>query len=104
MDKKNYRNQTVTLFCDNSSVCDMINDTAGKCKNTMVLLRLIVLEGMVQNVNIRAKWVKTEDNGKADAISRMQWKRFRSLGSDMNEMPEDIPEQIWPITKIWLKT
>ena len=81
----------------------MINDTAGKCKNTMVLLRFIVLEEMVNNVNIRAKWVKTDDNGKADAISRLQFSKFRELGQNMNDLPEESPSQIWPITKIWLK-
>ena len=80
------------MFCDNHSVCDMINDTAGKDKNTMVLLRRIVLEGMIHNVMIKAKWVKTDDNGKADAISRLQFDRFRNLDESMNVMPDRIPE------------
>ena len=99
---KLFKDQTIHLYCDNRSVCDMINDTAGKCKNTMVLLRFIVLEGMVHNVNIRAEWVKTDEKGKADALSRFQFGRFRELDDSMNDFPEEIPSQIWPISKIAL--
>ena len=67
----------------------MINNTSAKCKHCMKLLRLVVLEGMVYNVRISAKHVGTKQNGKADALSRLDFKRFELLATD-NE--KDIKE------------
>ena len=50
-----FQNRKIILFTDNSSVRDMVNDTASRCRNCMVLIRLLVLEGLVWNVRIRAK-------------------------------------------------
>ena len=69
----------------------------------MVLIRIIVLECLKYNVQISVEWVATGDNGKADALSRMEFDRFRRLGPNMDLWPTRIPEDIWPITKIWLK-
>ena len=81
----------------------MVNDTASGCKNCMFLLRLIVLEGMIHNMKICVKHVSSKDNGKADAISRLQWDRFVELSNGkMNVTPEAIPEIIWPVEKIWM--
>ena len=91
------------LHCDNESVCKMINKSSSSCKNCMVLIRLIVLECLIWNVDLSAEWVATGDNGKADAISRLEFDRFRTLGPDMSENPVHVPEALWPIEKIWLK-
>ena len=99
---KNFKNRTVNLFCDNESVKFMVNSTSSKCKNCMTLLRLLVLEGLVHNVKIRVKYVSTTDNGKADALSRQQFARFRQLGPNMNICPEEIPSSIWPIESFWI--
>ena len=99
---RNFPNRAVNLFCDNTSVKDMINNTGSSCKNCMVLLRLIVLEGLLHNVVVKAKYVATDKNGKADALSRLQMERFRSLGPDMNRAPVKIPECIWLVQKIWI--
>ena len=100
---KNFKNTAICLYCDNESVKFMVNNTSAKCKNCMVLLRLIVLECMIHNVKLTVEYVATDDNGKADALSRGQYKRFRRLAPDMNEKPEVIPESIWPPTKIWVE-
>ena len=76
-----FKNRAINLFCDNTSVKNMVNKTVSGCKNCMVLLRVIVLYGLVHNVKIRVKYVSTKDNAKADALSRSQWKRFKDLGS-----------------------
>ena len=64
------------------TVVHMINNTSAKCKHCMTLLRLVVLEGMVYNVRISAKHVGTKQNGKADALSRLDFKRFELLATD----------------------
>ena len=45
-----FKNSRIILFCDNKSVVDMINQTTTSCKNCMVLIRMIVLKGLVENV------------------------------------------------------
>ena len=53
-----FRDRRIILFCDNKSVVDMINFTTTSCKNCMVLIRIIVLKGLVENVRVFAKHVK----------------------------------------------
>ena len=84
---KKFRNSRILLHCDNNSVCNMLNNSTSGCKNCMVLLRLVVLECLTQNVKLTAEWVSTGDNGKADALSRMEFERFRNLGPDMDMYP-----------------
>ena len=81
----------------------MINNSTSRCRNCMVLIRLITAESILRNVRIFARYVGTKDNGKADALSRLDFVRFRKLsGSVMNEFPTQIPQDIWPMSKIWL--
>ena len=100
---KFFRNSTIMLHCDNESVCRMINNSSSSYKNCMVLIRFIVLECLIHNIDLSAEWVATGDNGKADALSRLEFDRFRDLGPDMNPFPERLPEELWPIQKIWIK-
>ena len=68
----------------------------------MVLIRLITAESIYRNVRVFAKHVGTKDNGKADALSRLDFDRFWRLArGQMNQKPSDIPKDIWPMNKIW---
>ena len=98
-----FKNSRILLHCDNSSVCEMINNCTSGCKNCMVLIRLMVLECLRHNVKLTAEWVSTGDNGKADALSRFEFQRFRRLGKNMNEDMTPLPLEIWRIWKIWIK-
>ena len=98
-----FKNTSILLHCDNESVCRMISNSSSGCKNYTVLIRLIVLECLIHNVKLSAEWVATGDNGKADALSRLEFDRFVELGPNMDQFPVEVPQQIWPITKIWIK-
>ena len=99
-----FENRRVVLFCDNESVVHMINNSSSNCKNCIVLLRLLVAESINMNVRVFAKHVGTKLNGKADALSRLDFDRFRRLSDgSMNDEPSIIPEHIWPLSKIWKK-
>ena len=102
---KRFQNKRIILFTDNESAMHMINNSSSSCRNCMVLVRLIVLEGLKYNVRIFAKHIKSEDNSISDALSRGQWARFRRLTRkrNMEEFPTGNPEEIWPIEKIWLR-
>ena len=98
---KFFKNRRIILFCDKESVVHMINKSTSNCKNCMVLIRLLVAEGINSNVRIFARHVGTKENGKADALSRLDWNRFWKLGGNMNSQPTPIPDHIWPFSKIW---
>ena len=68
----------------------------------MVLIRLMVAESLLTNVRIYARHVGTKENGKADALSRLDLQRFwRLAGNTMNQHPSAIPQEIWPMEKLW---
>ena len=57
-------NRRIVVFVDNKSVEANLNtmtSTCG-CKNSMVLIRLLVLHQMIHNVRVYAKYVKSSDN------------------------------------------
>ena len=98
-----WKNCRIMLFCDNESVVEMINSTSSRCRNCMVLLRILVLEGLICNMRIFAKHIRTHLNGKADALSRLDFKRFLKLGgASMDKNPTPIPDCLWPMDKLWL--
>ena len=86
-----FKNKRIVLFCDNKSVVDMINATSTSCKNCMVLIRLIVLKGLLENVRIFARHVKGSKNWFADSLSRDQIAHFHQLcikhNKSMNHSP-----------------
>ena len=96
-----FANKRIILFCDNESVVHKINKSTSKCKNCVVLMRLLVAVSITRNVRVFSRHVRTPDNGKADALSRLDLKRFTTLaGGSMNEHPSEIPMEIWPFSKI----
>ena len=98
-----FANKRICLFCDNESVCKSINASRSKCKNEMVLIRLITLQEMKFNVRISAKHIKSELNVLADALSRGQMKRFwKNAQESMNKDRTLVPSEIWPPMKIWI--
>ena len=95
-------NRRVVLFCDNEAVVHMINKNTSSCRQCMVLMRLLVEESISRNVRVYTKHVGTKENGKADALSRLDYKRFKQLAGDtMNQQQTAIPKEIWPMNKIW---
>ena len=99
-----FRNRRVTIFTDNKGVRDMINSNVASTKNSMVLIRIIVLKCLVENVKLKAKYVASEDNNLADHLSRGRIKQFRKDSKGKYEKdPTAIPNEIWPIDKVWQK-
>ena len=101
-----YKNRRVIIFCDNISVVQMINNTTSKCKNCMVLIRIIVLQAITQNVKINAKHIPGVLNIWADMLSRLKYREFwetaRKMGRKFGRT-SPIPDILHPMEKIWLK-
>ena len=100
-----FKNGRIILFCDNRSVVDMINYITTSCRNCMVLIRIIVLKGLIENVRIFARHVKGTDNGLADSLSRDNWSQFTKLcfkkAKQVEKFATKVPNAIWPMDKIW---
>ena len=99
------RNKRIILYCDNTAVVGMINNMSSSCKNCMFLLRLLVLNNLVNNRRVFARYVDTKSNFLADSLSRLQFDRFRRLSAyrNMDEHPTKIASLVWPASKIWQK-
>ena len=82
----------------------MINNSSSSCHNCMHLIRMLVLDNIIHYRRIFAKYVRSEDNELADALSRLQFLRFWRLAPrDMNEQPTTLSEALWPMSRIWIK-
>ena len=101
-----YKNKQITIFCDNMSVVQMVNNNSSKCKNCMVLIRIIVLQALTNNVKIHLKHVEGRKNKIADYWSRLKYKEFRQeerrSGQKFNNKPHTIPDDLY-MPDIWLR-
>ena len=97
------KNKRVTVFTDNMAVVHMINNSSSGCKNCMQMLRMIVTNNIMHNTRLFAKHMRTERNVLADSLSRLDFKRFwRNDPGYMNRQPDDLPDSIWPVSKLWM--
>ena len=101
-----FKNQRITLFCDNESVVEMINSSSSTCKNCMVLIRMLVLKSLVENVRISEKHILGKSNFFSDALSHLDIQHFHDLALLNNRTfameCTPVHESIWPMTKLWL--
>ena len=100
------KNRRIRLFCDNEGAKNILNSASSKCKNCMVLVRKITLLSMIWNCRVFAEFVPTKENYLADALSRFEMDRFwKDVDKDnliVNRYPCPIPEELWPLDKLWL--
>ena len=80
-----YKNQRIIIFCDNMSVVNMLNNSSSKCKNCMVLIRIITLKALTFNVKINANHIAGKLNLYSDYLSRLKYKEFWQLARKNNK-------------------
>ena len=101
-----FSNKRIFIFCDNMSVVQMVNNNSSKCRNCMVLIRMIVLKALTYNVKINVKHIAGKSNISSDLLSRLEYKKFRqhsrSIGRRFQNKPCNIPKDLWPMEKLWL--
>ena len=99
---RRFKNRRVILFTDNHTVQTWVNECTASDKNSLHLIRLMVLECVKQNVILFAEYVELEANTLADSLSRDQMVQFWDHAPEtMNHTPTDLPLAIWPIEKFW---
>ena len=103
----NYKNRTVTIFCDNQNVVNMIKNNSTSCQNCMILVHIFVLYCLTMNVNVTAEYVKSQDNKFADPLSRgdvdLFFSRVARKENEMSSTPTPVPEILLPMENLWLK-
>ena len=99
------KNRRVIVFTDNQNAQANINSMSSTCKNSMILVRLLVFQQMVHNVRIYAEYVESRKNVGADDLSRLRINKFirdqEKLNVHMHRCT--VPNSIWPMSKIWIK-
>ena len=95
------RDCRIVVHCDNQAVVSMVNNITSSCPNCMHLLRILVLNGLLFNRRVFAQYIPSKQNVLSDALSRLDFARFRKWGPQMNREPDHINPEIWPITKVW---
>ena len=75
----NLQNKILLLHVDNLALVEILNQKTSKNKRVMVLMRELVLLSLKFNIQFKAAHVKGCMNQLADAISRLQWDRFKQL-------------------------
>ena len=102
-----FKNSSIIIFCDNTSVVHMVNNKTSSCKNCMVLLRIVVLQAMIHNVDVKAEYITSESNIFADSLSRLRYDLFRKYARAhhrvFNKRPAEIPSRLTPMSDIWIK-
>ena len=100
-----FQNRRVTMFCDNTSVMHMLNNSTSGCKYCMVLIRIIVLECLTNNVKLKCCYVPSEQNVFPDLLSRLKYDQFRKESRKKNVYFKGtmtpIPDRLWPMEKVW---
>ena len=103
---KKFKNKTISLACDNQAVVYMVNSTSSNCKNCMFLIRLIVLECLIQNVKLTARYIRSKDNLFPDLLSRLKYREFRriskKMGRKFTNAPAAMPDSLSDMEKLWI--
>ena len=93
---------TRVIRCDNESVVHMVNSMSSNCAQCMKLLRLLTLNNLKFNRRIFVHHISGKNKLLSDALSRMKFEKiFRLTPSTINYYPDPLPQELWPISKIW---
>ena len=72
----------------------------------MVLIRIITLEGLINNTQIKAKHIAGVSNVYSDLLSRLKYKQFRTTAKANKKyfkgQSAAIPHILTPMEKIWI--
>lgn len=83
----------VIFNTDNQALVHIMNKRTSKDKQIMKLIRPMVLNTMLHNIQFRAVHIYSSHNDICDAISRFQLQRFRTLAPQADKFPERIPDE-----------
>ncbi|XP_077779111.1 uncharacterized protein LOC144326428 [Podarcis muralis] len=92
-----FRDHRVCFRTDNLAVVNILARQSSRSARVSSLLRAFVLRCLEYNILFSAKFVPGANNDIADALSRFQIPRFRSLAPGAQLSPEPFPEYLWNV-------
>lgn len=96
------KDATVTLWCDNQAVQQMVNNGASSCPHCMKLIRFINLFSMKMNVKYEVKYINTKLNTDSDLLSRLKVTEFlKRIPSNWEAIRLMMPKRLIPLKKIF---
>lgn len=96
--QQEFKNKRVLFHCDNLGVVQAINKISASSPPVVRFLRHLVLLCLCLNCYVRAVHVPGVTNNVADALSRLQWARFRMLAPGAGQHGRPCPDHLWDIT------
>lgn len=101
---KKLKNSSVFVDCDNKSVVGCVRKMNSPVPTLASLLRSLSLLLLRDNIDLRIRYISTNDNGRADALSRFQFDRFQQQVPWADKGPSDIssiiPNLLHPVRAI----
>ncbi|MDY6841666.1 MAG: reverse transcriptase domain-containing protein [Pseudomonadota bacterium] len=95
-----FSNKKVMFHCDNLAVVHVINKQTCRSQPSMHLVRSLVLSCLNHNILFRAKHIPGHKNCVADALSRFQWAKFRSLVPEADEHATAVPQSLLKLLQV----
>ena len=96
-----FRDHRVCFWSDNQAVVNVLAKQSSRSSRVSALLRAFVLHCLRSNIMFSARFIPGISNEIADALSRFQMERFRSLAPEAQEHPEYFPEHLWNLGSNW---
>ena len=93
---KKMANKSISIFCDNSAIVDILNKQTSKSKRIMCLLRPLILNLLCFNIRFRAIHLPGLDNTLCDSLSRQQVTPALLQANHMDPVATPIPAQFLP--------
>ena len=86
-----WQRQKILLHTDNIALVSILNKKTSKSKRVMQLLRPMLLQSMLNEIQFKAVHVNGKDNIRCDALSRLQLARFHRNFPEADKNPTTIP-------------
>ncbi|MBV2113348.1 MAG: hypothetical protein KUF82_20545 [Candidatus Thiodiazotropha sp. (ex Ctena orbiculata)] len=93
--KDRFVTKRILFASDNMAVVHILNSKSAKSERVMSLVRQIVLWSLQYDFIINSSHVKGCENQLSDAISRMQWAKFKALAPEAKPCSAEIPREFW---------
>ena len=89
-------NSNVLFYCDNSSVCQIINKQSSKHPFIMKIVRSLFLLLVKYNIHLKCQHIPGINNTLCDKISRFQITNDVLMLANMNKARTNIPDSLLP--------
>ena len=89
-------NSNVLFYCDNSSVCQIINKQSSKHPFIMKIVRSLFLLLVKYNIHLKCRHIPGINNTLCDKISRFQITNDVLMIANMNKARTNIPDSLLP--------